>query len=127
MCIYYYLHHHHVTPCTRSVNLYVYWDYCLGAVTDPDGKVTVPCQQTYFDSVQSVDIGDPCATGGCLVSPECASGACRLEDLNGLWVCCQCGRGRNYLTWCRHKMKKCPDTFCYHTVCQDCKVDDMAS
>ncbi|KAM0818013.1 hypothetical protein AB5N19_03820 [Seiridium cardinale] len=70
-----------------------------------------------------VDYANPCAAGGCLISPGCTSGTCRLQDLGGRWVCCQCCRGGNTFRWCAHPMKKVPDTMCYHVVCENCWAD----
>lgn len=70
-----------------------------------------------------IDYANPCATGGCLVSPGCTAGSCRLEDLGGRWICCQCFRGGNTFRWCAHPMKKVPDTMCYHVVCEHCCAD----
>jgi hypothetical protein len=42
------------------------------------------------------------ATGGCLMSPDCESGACRLALLGGRWMCCQCGGRGNGETWCEY-------------------------
>lgn len=70
-----------------------------------------------------IDYANPCATGGCLMSPGCSSGTCRLEDLGGRWVCCRCSRGGNTFRWCAHPMKKVPDTMCYHVVCNGCWAD----
>jgi len=67
-------------------------------------RTQVPCGDVDFDQALSVDYMDPCATGGCLASPECSSGGCRLEQLDGRWTCCQCGRGGNEYRWCRHRM-----------------------
>jgi hypothetical protein len=86
-------------------------------------RTQVPCGDVDFDQALSVDYMDPCATGGCLASPECSSGGCRLEQLDGRWTCCQCGRGGNEYRWCRHRMRKSPDTFCYHVCCVDCRAD----
>ncbi|TLD11039.1 hypothetical protein PgNI_06605 [Pyricularia grisea] len=85
-----------------------------------------PCQDLHHDPWASVDLADPCAAGGCFaVSPECGSGLCRLNDLGGRWACCSCGRGGNTYRWCRHRMKKSPDTFCYHTCCENCTADPV--
>jgi hypothetical protein len=86
----------------------------------------VPCGNLYFDPSQSVDYNNPCATGGCLPSPDCTSGACRLLQLNGHWKCCRCQRGGNRYRWCRHRMRQIPDTFCYHVCCMGCVPDDAA-
>jgi hypothetical protein len=48
------------------------------------------------------------ATGGCLMSPDCESGACRLALLGGRWMCCQCGGRGNDETWCEYRL---PNTF----------------
>jgi hypothetical protein len=48
------------------------------------------------------------ATGGCLMSPDCESGACRLTLLGGRWMCCQCGGRGNGETWCEY----CSIAFC---------------
>ncbi|KAK2029574.1 hypothetical protein LX32DRAFT_718434 [Colletotrichum zoysiae] len=120
MCTYSYLHHHHVQPCARPIDYVVHYEFCLDAEKDSDGTSQAPCDRVSYDPVQSIDFDNPCATGGCLISPDCSSGNCRLKELNGQWICCQCSRGSNSLRWCRHKMKKSPDTFCYHRVCQNC-------
>ncbi|KAJ9138318.1 hypothetical protein NKR19_g7871 [Coniochaeta hoffmannii] len=86
--------------------------------------VQTPCSNLYFDPSQSVDYSDPCASGGCLASPDCSSGACRLEQLSGQWRCCRCGQGGNRYRWCRQRMRRSPDTFCYHVCCGDCTADD---
>jgi hypothetical protein len=125
MCSYYYLHRHHVPPCTRGPDIAVHWEYCALAATDPaTGRAAGdPCGSAACSSAQSIDAADPCASGGCLVSPECSSGQCRLEELGGRWACCQCGRGANVLRWCSHKSETSPDTFCYHRVCGNCTGD----
>lgn len=127
MCTYCYLHHHHVPPCTRAPDIVVHWDFCPNAVKNPsrssNGTKTLPCGQNHFDFVGSIDADNPCASGGCLVSPTCSSGTCRLEALGGRWRCCVCERGGNGLTWCGHKMRASPDTFCYHRVCERCTTD----
>ncbi|KAH6687009.1 hypothetical protein EV126DRAFT_349653 [Verticillium dahliae] len=123
MCIYYYLHHHHVSPCRRAIDYVVHYEFCPDAVWDSEGKNGVPCDCSFYDQAQSVDYSNPCATSGCLVSPDCSSGTCRLQDLGGCWICCQCQRGNNVLRWCGHKMRKSPDTFCYHRACEGCTQD----
>src|SRR5689334_1074077 len=133
MCTYYYLHHHHISPCTRDIDIVVHYVFCSAAGTSVTqstdhsspfspssststpgaaGKtdansttaaasntshpaIQTPCSNLYFDPSQSVDYSDPCASGGCLASPDCSSGACRLEQLNGRWTCCRCGQGGN--------------------------------
>jgi hypothetical protein len=155
MCTYYYLHHHHISPCTRDIDIVVHYVFCPAANTvsaqsaDCSGPFTAtkaenttwsspgttnisgtqdplpptPCSNLYFDPSQSVDYSDPCASGGCLASPDCSSGACRLEQLNGRWTCCRCGQRGNRYRWCRHRMRRSPDTFCYHVCCGDCAAD----
>ncbi|KAJ0165297.1 hypothetical protein CTA2_11702 [Colletotrichum tanaceti] len=95
----------------------------MDAGKDSDGEFQLPCERVFYDPVQSIDVDNPCAAGGCLISPDCSSGNCRLQELNGQWICCQCNRGSNSLRWCRQKMKKSPDTFCYHRVCPNCTSD----
>ncbi|OIW29428.1 hypothetical protein CONLIGDRAFT_713962 [Coniochaeta ligniaria NRRL 30616] len=168
MCTYYYLHHHHIAPCTRNIDIVVHYVFCSAAGTVPvqsvdssspftatntastsvgadytsgssssntlsatsgsqdQGQTSVQtaCSNVYFDPSQSVDYSDPCASGGCLTSPDCSSGACRLEQLNGCWTCCRCGQGGNRYRWCRHRMRRSPDTFCYHVCCGDCTADE---
>lgn len=168
MCTYYYLHHHHIAPCTRDIDIIVHYVFCPAASTvsaqnvdsstpftarsatsrsaaraegNPPGVtssaasgsqdqsqteagVQTPCSNLYFDPSQSVDYSDPCAWGGCLISPDCSSGACRLEQLNGRWTCCRCGQGANRYRWCRHRRRRSPDTFCYHVCCGDCTADE---
>lgn len=102
---------------------------CASASQDPShagaAAVQTPCSNLYFDPSQSVDYSDPCASGGCLTSPDCSSGACRLEQLNGRWTCCRCGQGGNRFRWCRQRMRRSPDTFCYHVCCGDCTADEV--
>jgi hypothetical protein len=150
MCTYYYLHHHHTEACGRAIDIVVHYVFCSAATTasapcsesftsasatsttsggtttsqSSDGQpIRVPCANLYFDPSQSVDYNNPCATGGCLASPDCTSGACRLVELNGHWKCCRCGRGGNRYRWCRHRMRRSPDTFCYHVCCAECTAD----
>ncbi|KAK0735396.1 hypothetical protein B0T21DRAFT_384259 [Apiosordaria backusii] len=126
MCTYFYLHHHHMPPCTRNIDMVVHYSFCPNSTIDSAGTQQ-PCDSPHFDNTQSVDYNDPCASGGCLVSADCTSGGCRLEQLNGRWVCCQCnGRGNEY-RWCRHRMRSSPDTFCYHVCCSGCKADTKSS
>ncbi|KAF7562806.1 hypothetical protein G7046_g1332 [Stylonectria norvegica] len=90
MCTYYYLHHHHFPPCTRSLTYLVHYQYCVNAMTDGvTGQQIGPCDTVVLNDGAPVDFEDPCASGGCLASPHCDSGQCRLEDLQGLWMCCQ--------------------------------------
>ncbi|KAK4162799.1 hypothetical protein QBC43DRAFT_73241 [Cladorrhinum sp. PSN259] len=126
MCTYFYLHHHHIPPCVHTVDMVVHYIYCADATIDSAGNRQA-CDNPQFDHTQSVDYNDPCATGGCLVSADCTSGACRLEQLNGRWVCCQCNGRGNESRWCRHRMRNSPDTFCYHVCCSGCVADTKAS
>jgi hypothetical protein len=128
MCTYYYLHHHHLPPCTRPTDMVVEYSFCPSARTDPSTGTRQPCANVHRDpTVQSVlDPDNLCAGGGCLASPDCSSGACRLAQLGGRWVCCQCGRGANEYRWCRHRPRRSPDTFCYHVCCANCKPDPRA-
>ncbi|UNI17788.1 hypothetical protein JDV02_004107 [Purpureocillium takamizusanense] len=64
-----------------------------------------------------------CSLGKCLISVECSTGACRVEDLGGRWACCACGRGGNAYTTCTNRKVGSPDTFCYHNVCAACTAD----
>lgn len=167
MCIYYYLHYHHVAPCKRDIDYSLQYDFCQNATTVPsipspsspitnsnsrgnrsasasnaaassssqpgrdaaaqEEYVQQPCASlTYasdYSSSEMIDYNNPCATGGCLLSSECTSGQCRLEDLGGRWVCCHCCRGGNTFRWCAHPMRKVPDTMCYHKVCEGCWAD----
>ncbi|KAB5550874.1 hypothetical protein GE09DRAFT_153005 [Coniochaeta sp. 2T2.1] len=157
MCTYYYLHHHHISPCTRDIDIVVHYVFCSAAGTatpqstdhsspfspssaasapaasaksdttttsNSSQAVQTPCSNLYFDPSQSVDYSDPCASGGCLASPDCSSGACRLDQLNGRWTCCRCGQGGNRYRWCRQRMRRSPDTFCYHVCCGGCTADE---
>ncbi|KAK4211047.1 hypothetical protein QBC37DRAFT_427801 [Rhypophila decipiens] len=121
MCTYHYLHHHHVSPCTRDIDMVVHYSFCPDATIDSSTGSQMPCDNVQYDYTQTVDYTDPCATGGCLTSPDCSSGGCRLEQLNGRWKCCKCGRGGNEYRWCCHRMRNSPDTFCYHVCCSNCK------
>ncbi|KAL2201909.1 hypothetical protein CC79DRAFT_188527 [Sarocladium strictum] len=125
MCVVSYLHHHHVSPCQRAISYSTEYTYCPSAILNPlTSQVLSPCAALYLDPQQSLGHRNSCgAPGGCLVSPECSSGACRLRDLNGRWWCCQCRRGGNVTRWCQHKKRGSPDTFCYHVVCYNCTRD----
>ena len=124
MCVVSYLHHHHVPPCERPMTYSTDYSYCSEAMIDPmTGLVIGPCEAVYYDPPQNFDFAYPCAAGGCLISPDCASGTCRLRDLRGRWLCCQCRRGGNVTRWCQHKKRGSPDTFCYHIVCYTCSGD----
>ncbi|KAK0720310.1 hypothetical protein B0H67DRAFT_599826 [Lasiosphaeris hirsuta] len=122
MCNYYYLHHHHMPPCNRDIDMVVHYVFCKRASTDASGSKQ-PCNKLQYDETQNIDYNDPCASGGCLASPDCSSGACRLAELDGRWRCCQCNRGGNEHRWCRHRMRGSPDTFCYHVCCAKCQAD----
>ena len=123
MCICYMLHQHHLAECPRPLSYVLTYTYCPAAYINPaTHEAMSPCPLVLFEPAISED-QDPCAIGGCLLSPDCASGACRLQDLNGQWVCCKCRRGGNMSKWCRHRRKGSPDTFCYHNICSDCKAD----
>ncbi|KAK1835903.1 hypothetical protein QBC39DRAFT_388377 [Podospora conica] len=122
MCYYYYGHHHHLPPCTRDIDIAVYYSFCRAATVDAAGTQQ-PCSYLQYDDTQIIDYQDPCATGGCMPSPECETGGCRLLQLNGRWKCCQCRRGGNEGRMCRHPMRGSPDTFCYHNCCPNCQAD----
>ncbi|KAK0727484.1 hypothetical protein B0T26DRAFT_637442 [Lasiosphaeria miniovina] len=126
MCTWSYLHHHHLYPCTREIDMVVHYAFCRSAPVDTAGS-QLPCDNLTYDHTQAVDYNNPCATGGCLASPDCSSGACRLEQLNGRWICCQCNRGANEYRWCRHRRRGSPDTFCYHVCCAGCREDSRSS
>ncbi|KAH6611665.1 hypothetical protein B0J18DRAFT_375874 [Chaetomium sp. MPI-SDFR-AT-0129] len=128
MCVWGYSHHHHLPPCNRPIEMVVNYKYCSCAVTDPVTGVVHPCDAAFFgdDAVlmNQVDYNDPWYRfGGCLISPDCESGGCRLAQLGGRWACCQCGGRGNEYRWCQHRMRMSPDTFCYHTCCQNCRPD----
>lgn len=127
MCIYYYLHHHHSAPCTRDIEFVIHYVFCPAATLDATFQTWSACPDTsYFDEQSGslgIDFNNPCASGGCLASPKCSRGACRLEELNGLWVCCRCGLGGNTYPVCYHPMKKSPDSLCYHKCCLGCEPD----
>ncbi|GJN71146.1 hypothetical protein PLIIFM63780_006526 [Purpureocillium lilacinum] len=121
--------------------------YCPDAAVDPStGEPTAPCANVVFTPATSAETtaaaasaaaggwtwhenpsaaGSPvcCSLGKCLVSAECSTGACRLEDLGGRWACCACGRGGNAYTTCTNLKVGSPDTFCYHNVCAACTAD----
>lgn len=116
----------HIPPCTRDINWELHYVYCQSATWDATGK-QVACPDTYEHDQQAqnscIDFSDPCASGGCLASPDCSLGVCRLEELNGQWICCRCGLGGNKYRFCRHPMKRSPDTLCYHVCCWECQPD----
>jgi hypothetical protein len=96
------------------------------AYTTAEAQPRRPCSRTSYahPSAGQIDPLDPCASGGCVASPDCISGVCRLEQLGGCWVCCVCkGTGNGY-TWCAHTPVASPDSFCYHVVCANCSKDD---
>ncbi|EFX00711.1 hypothetical protein CMQ_7713 [Grosmannia clavigera kw1407] len=111
-------------PCQREIDFVVHYGYCEAAPMDPSTGQRVPCEKLFFDQSQSVDYNEPCASGGCLASPDCSSGTCRLAQLNGVWMCCQCRRGGNVYPWCGHRMRSSPDTLCYHVCCERCEPDE---
>ncbi|OTA76863.1 hypothetical protein M434DRAFT_87904 [Hypoxylon sp. CO27-5] len=142
MCTYYYLHYHHLAPCTRDIEYVVHYSFCSNATAEASSSsqpssisttnaahceqlVQQPCEALIYapeyHSIGGVDNTDPCASIGCLISQQCSSGGCRLEDLGGSWICCQCNRGGNTLRLCIRPMKKIPDALCYHAVCQNCR------
>ena len=153
MCTYYYLHYHHVAPCSKGVEYEVQYSFCANATTtfsSPAGvetrrtrqggqqhhqqqkKPSHPPQkpsQSYthapdqYQHQYDYNNMNPCATGGCLLSQHCASGGCRLDELGGRWSCCRCGRGGNAFRWCVHRVRKVPDALCYHVVCRGCRAD----
>ncbi|KAK3308302.1 uncharacterized protein B0T15DRAFT_508787 [Chaetomium strumarium] len=132
MCTWNYLHHHHLPSCPRPIDMVVHYEYCFKATADPTTGETQPCNETYFADggaalMNQVDYNDPCATGGCVISPDCSSGLCRLSQLGGRWVCCQCGGRGNEYRWCQHRMRTSPDTFCYHVCCDTCGPDPGGS
>lgn len=110
------------SPTNLSSNTTIALQFSDNAPTGQE--IQVPCDNIYFDPSQSVDYNDPCATGGCLASPDCTSGKCRLVQLNRHWKCCRCSRGGNRYRWCRHRMRRSPDTFCYHVCCSECTADE---
>ncbi|KAK4249848.1 hypothetical protein C7999DRAFT_29717 [Corynascus novoguineensis] len=127
MCYWSYAHHHHLPPCTQPIEMVVNYNYCENAVVDPVTGEAQPCKYTYFGDdaamINQVDYDDPCATGGCLISPSCESGECRLAQLGGRWACCRCGGRANEYRWCQHRLRASPDTFCYHVCCEACTPD----
>ncbi|KAI1493296.1 hypothetical protein F5X96DRAFT_666945 [Biscogniauxia mediterranea] len=145
MCTYYYLHYHHVAPCARPIDYAVHYTFCGHAAAASSNNHNhnnhnnnhnnnnhnhqqSPCAALAYDPASASAAGAGCAaaageTGCCLVSQQCSSGGCRLQDLGGRWTCCRCGRGGNTFRWCVHPMRKVPDTLCYHVVCQDCRAD----
>lgn len=147
MCQWSVLHHHHIPPCPRPLISVSHYLYCPDAALDPStGEPTAPCSNVVFTPATSAETtaaaasaaaggwtwhenpsaaGSPvyCSLGKCLVSAECSTGACRLEDLGGRWACCACGRGGNAYTTCTNLKVGSPDTFCYHNVCAACTAD----
>ncbi|KAL2118073.1 hypothetical protein VTJ04DRAFT_7733 [Mycothermus thermophilus] len=130
MCTWSYAHHHHLPPCTRPIDLVVNYNYCEFATRDPNSDAIIPCAATFFADdaalMSQIDYNDPCATGGCLISPDCHSGTCRIAQLGGRWMCCQCGGRGNEYRQCMHRLRSSPDTFCYHEICEGCCADPGA-
>ncbi|PHH64301.1 hypothetical protein CDD81_4785 [Ophiocordyceps australis] len=127
MCICSLLHHHHMAPCTRPLAFVAHYLYCSDAAVHPlTNEVLAPCGNVLYTPEHAVNAEDPCSTGGCVVSPQCAAGTCRLQDLGGVWVCCVCQRGGNVYRTCTNRKFGSPDTFCYHDVCHMCTADKTA-
>ena len=127
MCICHQTHHHHRAPCTRPPSYSCTYTYCSSATIIPSlstssAPILSPCSSIFFSPDFTI-LSNPCMAGCCLPSPECEDGTCRLQDLGGLWICCQCGGRGNRLLNCRHRPKGRPDTFCYHDICWSCKPD----
>ncbi|KAI1445031.1 hypothetical protein F5Y02DRAFT_387599 [Annulohypoxylon stygium] len=141
MCTYYYLHYHHLAGCTRDIEYELHYSFCpnstaeisssssLGSVGAGDAEqwTQQPCEAlTYapgYNTIDGLDYSNPCAAGDCLIAQQCSSGGCRLEDLGGSWICCQCSSRRNTLRLCVRPLRKIPDALCYHAVCQNCRAD----
>ncbi|KAI1146339.1 hypothetical protein F4825DRAFT_441023 [Nemania diffusa] len=89
--------------------------------------VQQPCDELThapeYNPAIGIDYINPCATGGCLMSQHCVSGGCRLDELDGRWICCRCNRAGNTFRWCVHPVRKVPDALCYHVVCRNCRMD----
>ncbi|KAI5917064.1 hypothetical protein F4810DRAFT_94480 [Camillea tinctor] len=125
MCTYYYVHYHHIPPCAHTVEYAMHYTYCAHASSSTSDQQPNPCAVLAYDPA-SASPNVPCAAGEagcCLMSQQCSSGECRLQDLGGRWTCCRCRRGGNTFRWCVHPMRRVPDTLCYHVVCQDCQAD----
>jgi hypothetical protein len=80
-------------PCPRPIDMVVHYSYCPDAIATSDGGL-LPCNNPaqWDETTQAAmmvglagDYDDPCATGGCLVSPDCSSGGCRVGELGGRW------------------------------------------
>ncbi|KAI2470799.1 hypothetical protein F4781DRAFT_158257 [Annulohypoxylon bovei var. microspora] len=141
MCTYYYLHYHHLAPCTREIEYALHYSFCPNSTAEISSSSPLsasnsahdeqwaqqPCEAlTYapeYSSMEGLDYSNPCAAGDCLISQQCSSGGCRLEDLGGSWICCQCNRGGNTLRLCVRPLRKIPDALCYHVVCENCCAD----
>ncbi|KAL2268906.1 hypothetical protein VTJ83DRAFT_3752 [Remersonia thermophila] len=127
MCTWSYAHYHHLPPCNRSIEMAVNYSYCQFATKDPTTGGFIPCESTHFGDdvalLNQIDYNDPCAIGGCLISPDCHMGVCRVAQLGGRWICCQCGGQGNESRQCMHRMRSSPDTFCYHEICEGCRAD----
>ncbi|KAI1204577.1 uncharacterized protein F4807DRAFT_465488 [Annulohypoxylon truncatum] len=92
----------------------------LGSIGAGDAEqwIQQPCEAlTYasgYNGMDGLDYGNPCAAGDCLIAQHCSSGGCRLEDLGGSWICCQCNSRGNTLRLCVRPLRKIPDALCYH-------------
>ncbi|KAH6603149.1 hypothetical protein Trco_007924 [Trichoderma cornu-damae] len=89
MCQYSYVHYHHQYPCTHPSSLIPRYSYCPAAAINPATNQYTPCPATTIFPSPEATGENPCARGNCLISPACSSGTCRLQDLNGKWVCCK--------------------------------------
>ncbi|KAI8957040.1 hypothetical protein F5Y11DRAFT_114524 [Daldinia sp. FL1419] len=144
MCTYYYLHYHHLAPCTRGIEYAMHYSFCPNStpgtssssypspintqnVGNGERWAQHPCEALSYapelNSVGGPGYNNSCCSGNCLISQRCSTGSCRLEDLGGCWICCRCSRGGNTLRWCIRPMKKIPDALCSHPICQNCRPD----
>ncbi|WZH47622.1 uncharacterized protein QYS62_008778 [Fusarium acuminatum] len=124
MCIANYLHYHHIPPCPRPIRYSYHYVFCASASYDPvTSHPLAPCGSISTSSPGG-HIDDPCTMSQCLVDQGCRSGACRLADLNGRWVCCVCGRAGNSGYQCFNVRSAQTMTFCMHQICENCSEDD---
>ncbi|KAL9471901.1 hypothetical protein ACSS6W_009842 [Trichoderma asperelloides] len=123
MCQYSYIHYHHQYPCTHPSSLVPRYSYCSEAALNPATNHYSPCAATTVLPSPEATGENPCERGSCLISPACSSGTCRLQDLNGRWICCKCKRSGNIYRTCQQRKRGCPDTFCYHDICESCTPD----
>ncbi|KLU85701.1 hypothetical protein MAPG_04722 [Magnaporthiopsis poae ATCC 64411] len=106
MCTYYYLHYHHLAPCTRPIDIALSYAFCQDATSiissseqqQTTAASTAAGSRTSSSSQQQQQQQQPCQE---LYFDPSHSPA--------------------------YRKRKSPDTFCYHTCCHNCTRDAAAT